>query len=303
MSLVAARVTHFLAVADAGSFSRAAAKLGISQAPLSQSIQRLERELGTALFERTPKGVRLTPSGEAFLPDARVTVAAAARARLAVGASAPSRRPVRVGLILHVLGEPLRMLLEVAREQDIAVRLVEGSTVDNLEQLSDGRLDLAFLVQPFAVPPRLEVGGVWTQPLLAVLPSDAPEAQEPYAPPAFVAERLILFPRSEEPAIYDAALAMFAARGLPVNIVMEPGRMLTTLSLVAAGVGCAVVPPAISNNLAFTGVAFRPFHPSLHAPEWTIATAYFPAPAGAPVTRLIGALRDRFAPRSEAAAR
>ena len=70
----------FLTVARERNFTRAAARLGIGQPPLSQQIQQLERELGAPLFKRLSRGIQLTEVGEVFLIDARATLAAAARA-------------------------------------------------------------------------------------------------------------------------------------------------------------------------------------------------------------------------------
>src|SRR5438132_11337581 len=75
------QLDYLLAIADEGSFTRAAERLLVAQPSLSQQIKGLERELGGPLLERLPKGVRLTAAGKAFLPDARAAVTHADRAR------------------------------------------------------------------------------------------------------------------------------------------------------------------------------------------------------------------------------
>src|SRR5580704_6813787 len=91
------RFRHILVVAEEGNFARAAARLGMAQPPLSQSIQRTERDLGVTLLSRTRKGVYLTAAGKAFLPEARAAVAASERAE-ALALAAALRRPVRIGV-------------------------------------------------------------------------------------------------------------------------------------------------------------------------------------------------------------
>src|SRR5262249_58539731 len=76
-------IRYFLAVAEEGNFTRAAAKLGIGQPPLSQQIRDLEAEIGAALFHRVPHGAELTAAGEAFLSEAKASLASAERAKLA----------------------------------------------------------------------------------------------------------------------------------------------------------------------------------------------------------------------------
>lgn len=85
-----AQLRYFVAVADEGHVGRAAPRLHISQPPLSRQIHRLEEELGTPLFERTPRGVRLLPEGELFLAHARRVLA---EVQAAVAAFAVLREP------------------------------------------------------------------------------------------------------------------------------------------------------------------------------------------------------------------
>lgn len=286
-----ARYRHVLAVADAGSFGRAAAALGMSQPPLSQSIRRLERDLGVTLFERTTQHVALTPAGEAFLPEARAAVAAAERAAALARAAGTAPAPLRLGVVSVALFEVLPALLQAAAQASIPVRAVYASTNDQLAGLADGSLDIGLVTPPFDAPARLQVTVVADEPVVAAMPVGS--AATPDGPVSLEAlgERLILFPRRDGPALHDAILALFRTRGLaPRTIAEAPASMLATLALVAAGVGASLVPAAVARNLTIAGAAFRPLAAE-GVPTWTVALAHMPLAARSPAARLLGAWR------------
>lgn len=286
------RYRHFLAVAETGHVGRAAERLGMRQPPLSQSLQRLERDLGVTLLERTPHGVRLTAAGEAFRPEAQAALAAAERAAMLARAAGTAPAPVRVGVVSLALVETLPGLLAAARDAAIPVSVHALSTNAQLAALADGRLDLGLVSPPFEAPARLRVATIADEPILAALPAaEAGPADVPVALEA-IRDRLILFPRADGPALHDAILALFRMRGLAPRIVQEtPADMLTTLALVAAGIGVSFAPAAIARTVAIAGVAFRPLATEGPVPGWPVALAHMPLAARSPAARLLARWR------------
>jgi DNA-binding transcriptional LysR family regulator len=284
------RYKHFIAVADEANFGRAAALMGMKQPPLSQSIRRLERDLGIILLERTGTGVRLTAAGKAFLPEARAAVAAASRAAILARNAANLRTPVRVGVVSVALWDVLPRLLAAAERASVAVHLEQKTTNQQLTALADGNLDLGLLVPPFEAPARLNVIDLVNEPVIAALPAKMrPPGRSPIAL-SVLAQRLILFPREDGPTLYDAILAMFNTRGLAPSVIQSP-QMLTTLALVSAGLGASLVPAAISRNLSPTGVEFRPIDLKGHVPTWPVALAHMPIASQSDCAKLLRAFR------------
>jgi DNA-binding transcriptional LysR family regulator len=280
------RLRHILLVAEEGHFGRAAQRLGMAQPPLSQSIRRSERELGVALFERTPKGAVLTAAGRAFLTEARVAVAAAERAT-AQARAAVKRYPVRMGVASPALWGPLPSLLRVAQEAGVAVELIEASTNDQLDALANGALDVGLLSPPFDAPPRLRVIDLSTDRLVAAMPERIAGNDAP-VPLASIAERLILFPQRQGPFLHAAIVNLFATHGLSPVIVQEARDLMPTLMLVAAGLGSTLVPESLALRVAIRDVAFRPLADVDEAPTWPLAIAHMPLNAGSEPARLLG---------------
>src|SRR3954469_19819757 len=140
---------YFVAVAEELHFGRAAARLHIAQPPLSRQIRDLEREVGTPLFERVPRGVTLTAAGRAFLPEARLTLAQAERAqRTAERAARGEIGRLRVGFVEAV--RDAGVLPEVLgffrlHLPDIGLSLFEMDPVQQTEAFRDRRIDLGIL--------------------------------------------------------------------------------------------------------------------------------------------------------------
>jgi DNA-binding transcriptional LysR family regulator len=279
------RFRHILILAEESNFARAAARLGMAQPPLSQSIQRSERDLGVTLFTRTRKGVHLTAAGEALLPEARAAVAAAERAA-ELARAAVSRRAVRIGVATPCLWGPLPDLLRLGHKARIQIDVFEASTNEQLQALAHGRLDLGFLSPPFDAPARLHIIDMSTDPLIAAVPKRLVAGRDT-VPLSLVADRLILFPEQHGPSLHAKIMHYFSTHDLRPTIVQEVSDLMPTLALVAAGFGSTFVPSAISRRLSLRDVAFRPPAEVDDVPTWPFAIAYMPLSAGSDVARLL----------------
>jgi DNA-binding transcriptional LysR family regulator len=279
------RFRHILVVAEEGNFARAAARLGMAQPPLSQSIQRTERDLGVALFNRTRRGVYLTAAGRALVPEARAAVAASERAE-ALARAAASRHPVRIGVATPCLWGPFPELLRIAHKGRIQIEIIEASTNEQLQALEHGRLDLGFLSPPFDAAARLHVIDVSTDPLIAAVPKRL-AADRDAVPLSFLADRLILFPQQRGPSLYAKILHYFSIHSLRPTIVQEVSDLMPTLVLVAGGMGSTFVPSALARRLCLREVAFRPLVELDNLPTWPLAIAHMPLSIGSEAAKLL----------------
>lgn len=254
------RLGHFLAVAEEGHFGRAAARLGISQPPLTAQIQALERELGVALLERTGKGARPTRAGEALLPLARrVAGAASDLETLAHELRAGRHAPVAIACVTSALFDylpPLVRALQAARPE-AAIGVRELDTADAVEALRRGEVDLALL--------RLDRarGALRLLPLgedhLAVALPDGHALLEQDGPLPLLAlaeAPMLTLPRAISPAYSDAMVAACHEAGFAPRVVREVGSAMAQLGFVAAGLGIALVSSGMA-RLKPPGVDFR----------------------------------------------
>lgn len=242
---------YFVAVAEELHFGRAAARLRIAQPPLSRQIRDLERELGTALFERVPRGVELTAAGRAFLPEARLTLAQAERAqRTAQRAARGEVGRLRVGFVeaatyAGVLPDVLgffRMHLP-----NIGLSLFEMDSAQQAEAFREGRIDVGLLHTPPPDADRwLRVEQVYADPLIAALPhAHRLAGRTRLALADLAAESFVLFPRHIAPTLYDDVIARCRQAGFSPRIVQEAAGWQTLTGLVGAGMGIAFVPRSL----------------------------------------------------------
>jgi LysR family nitrogen assimilation transcriptional regulator len=235
------QLESLVAIADGGSFSRAAITLNLAQPSLSRQMALLETELGQRLFVRTGRGVSLSPAGEAFIVHARSMLEAARRARDAIqdlGANPAGRitvgMPPRVALGLSVpLVQQFRQRFPRA-----VITVLEGLSLSLRESLVGGRLDLALMFDPLPSP-QLSYELLMRERLLLVAP---PRSRLParVALASLAAYEMVL--PSPPNAIRELLDGVLQPRGIGLNVLAEVGAVQTVLALVREGVGCTVLP-------------------------------------------------------------
>lgn len=245
---------YFLAVAEAGSMTRAAEALGMQQPPLSQQIMALEQELGVPLLRRHPKGVELTPAGQVLRKEAQRLVAGMAAlqermARFAQGLDGVLDVAFTSSAAAHAFTP--RLLRECRqRFPGIELRLSEHNAEDILDGMVAGRLHAGLLRVPVSHPPGIQMLTLLTEPAVLALPVGHPLVPDgrPRALPmtALRDEGFILVRRPGAPGLYANWLRLCEQAGFRPRIVAEVDRMMTNLNLVAAGAGVSVVPASMS---------------------------------------------------------
>jgi DNA-binding transcriptional LysR family regulator len=255
----------FVAVAEELSFTRASRRLHVVQSGVSSAIQGLERELGAPLFDRDRHSVALTNAGQALLPEARATLAAAQAARDAVGeARAGLRGTLTVGTMLSTGDIDLPALLGRfhASHQGVAVhlRLASAGSAELGRQVIAGELDLALLALPGQPPAGLRLQPVSEEPLMLICHPGHPVAAEPSVSLARLAdERFVDFPPGwGNRMVVDRA---FAAAGLGRQVPFEVADYASAAGMVRHALGIAFLPASAAAGFADVCVIEVADHP------------------------------------------
>jgi DNA-binding transcriptional LysR family regulator len=276
-------IRYFLAVAEEQNFTRAAARLGIGQPPLSQQIRDLERELGGALFHRLPHGAELTEAGAAFLPEAESILIAAARARTAVErATRGEAGRLAIGLTGSAAFHPIvtQTIRDFRRRwPEVQVTLDEANTMRLLDQLKREELDAIFLRPGLEELEGLRLLRLPDEPMLAAIPNSHPLAKAAgLALGDLAREPLILFPPAIGLSLYHEVLSACRQAGFdPITAQVAP-QISSALSLVAAELGIAIVPQSIA-RISVKGIVYRPITDIVPVARLALATRQGREPA------------------------
>jgi DNA-binding transcriptional LysR family regulator len=265
------QLRQFAVLAEECHFGRAAARLAMTQPPLTQAIQRLEAAFGARLFERSQRRVALSPAGAALLPLARKLLEGADALAPAVRAAAAGLSgQLRLAFVSSVTYGPLPTWLSGFRAAypDVALSLREATLDVQLELFAAGEIDAGFVLHaPGAVPPGFEHVRVIDEALVMALPQGhaAWKAGARAAPAGSAmprlrwrdvhAEPLVIFPRQIAPSLFDALVSAYHAGGETMRIAQQAIQMQTIVNLVSGGMGVAWVPESLT-HLQRAGVRY-----------------------------------------------
>jgi DNA-binding transcriptional LysR family regulator len=256
---------YFLVVAEELHITRAAARLGIQQAPLSQQIKALERTLGAQLFHRKPRGVELTEAGVALRREAAAILASVDRAvdttrRVSRGEQGQIRVGLTTSACFHPFPPRAIRLFRRAHPQ-MKIEFEQNSTPGLIECLQGGRVDVAFIRTAVGQPDGIKVSPLIEEPMVVALPAGHPLARARKARAITIKslahEKFIGYPRAAGAGLYDSVIAACIASGFSPDIDYEAPQIVSTLNLVAAGMGISIVPSSMQ-RLHLDEVVYRP---------------------------------------------
>ncbi len=251
---------YFTVLAEELHFGRAAARLAISQPPLSVAIRQLEDSVGARLFERNSKEVRLTAAGLALQPAARRVLAQADEAaREARDVAAGFAGRLRIGFVGAMLyrGLPQALRSFQADYPSVRVTLAEMNSAEQVAELLHDRLDLGFL-HTARLPDALQSRLLLAEPFVCCVPARHRLARRKVVAPADLKdEALVLFSRSVSPDYHERILSICASAGFRPEVRHEVRHWLAVVSLVSQGLGVGLVPEAM-RHCALGGAVFRP---------------------------------------------
>jgi DNA-binding transcriptional LysR family regulator len=262
------QLRYFLAVAEEGNFSRAAAKVRVAQPSLSQQIRKLEAEIGQPLFDRLPRSVVLTEAGRCLLDYARQILASIGDARRCVDElKGKTAGDVAVGAIPTIAPYVLPELVVTFQKHypDVTLHIVEDVTAVITQRVEAGELDVA-LASNCQRSPTLRVERLGEEPLLALVPEEHALAKENEITfDDLKSQRFLLL--HEMHCLSQQVHHLLESRRLDPEVALAGSQLSTIANMVAAGIGVSIVPNMMVNHQATPGCVSLPFAPPVPGRE------------------------------------
>jgi DNA-binding transcriptional LysR family regulator len=284
----------FVAVAEEGAFTRAAARLGVVQPAVSQAVGRLEAELGLVLFERTSRRVALTSAGTAFLPEARGVLARLEQAeRTAEGLATGEAGVVRLASTAGApeLVHALIVRLSEARP-GVRIELATPRRATKLRAVLEGEVDAA-LVHSAPPTPGVAYTEVWSEPWRVVVASGHPRLGDaPVALSALAADPLVLVAGEGTAGVREQFVAICRDAGFAPLLAPEQATLGDALVEIARSSAWTLLRASNARDLSRVGVAELAVREELSPARLWLAHRSRPAPATRALLALAGR-RDR----------
>jgi DNA-binding transcriptional LysR family regulator len=277
------QLATFVAVAEEGSFTRAADRLHVVQSAVSAGVRNLEKELGVMLFDRSTHSVKLTDAGRALLPEARATLTAAQAAKDAVDEARGGLRGTVVLGTMQAQGMraiDLTGILAAFRAEhpavEVEIRHVGGSS-EMANEVRDGRLDLAFVALPGDGPSGLELIPLAREPIMLAVAAGHPLAGRTDIELAALSDETLV----DLPTGWGIRMAVnrsFDAAGVTRTVTYEVNDTATMIDFIRNGLAIGLLPRSLVETSE--GIAFVPIRD--HPPQFQTAIAI-------PANRLLAA--------------
>jgi DNA-binding transcriptional LysR family regulator len=269
------QLRYFVAVADEGSFSRAAAKVRVAQPSLSQQIRKLEAEVGQPLFDRLPRSVVLTEAGRCLIDYARQILSSIDDARRCVGElTGEIAGKLAVGAIPTIAPYVLPRLVRKFQEHypEVTLEIVEDVTEGITRRIEAGERDVA-LASTCQQTPTLRRESLGNEPLLALVPEGHPLAEKTLVElDDLKSQRFLLL--HEMHCLSQQVHHLLEARHLQPEIALAGSQLGTIANMVAAGIGVSIVPRLMVDHQVIPGCVTLPFAPPV--PERELNVLYNP---------------------------
>ena len=255
------QLRYFIVVAEELHFGHAAERLGLAQPPLSQQIQKLEQSLGVKLLLRTSRRVELTDAGAVLLEEARlISQRVESVCRVLQQPGNKFVGSIDIGAVTPVLDTFLPELVHkfTTKHEGVRVSLHEKRSAEQIDAVRARLLDLGFLRRFEQDLHDLQTLLVRCESYVLAVPKKHVLAKRKTILLSALRDvPLIMAPRKLRPALHDRLVACFQTAGFSPNIVQEAPSKRTEVSLVAAGIGVALIPESYSRLYHRNGVAYR----------------------------------------------